>query len=303
MSIDTLRINTTNPCLILFLLDQSGSMNEEFGVNNNMRKADALADAVNETIHNIGLKCISTKGIIRDRFEIEFNLELVTTAPSVVYRINLKDNNILDIGCASGHFYRSLKKRIKKKFYYTGVDPYKIFIDKAKSAWKNENNVKFKIGNIYNLPFKKNSFEISFCSNVFIHLNNVIKPLKEIIRVTKKTVVIRTVLFDVSYKIQCVYNNKWWKDTDVKPEDEFDKNGNPKAFSYFNILSFDYLIRNIKKIHPKAKVKIVKDNYFDKKKISRSIKSEKRPLATKIIGNDQVSGCILQPHYFVIIEK
>ena len=214
-----------------------------------------------------------------------------------------KDNNILDIGCASGHFYRSLKKRIKKKFYYTGVYPYKIFIDKAKSAWKNENNVKFKIGNIYNLPFKKNSFEISFCSNVFIHLKNVIKPLKEIIRVTKKTVVIRTVLFDVSYKIQCVYNNKWWKDTDVKPEDEFDKNGNPKAFSYFNILSFDYLIRNIKKIHPKAKVKIVKDNYFDKKKISRSIKSEKRPLATKIIGNDQVSGCILQPHYFVIIEK
>ncbi len=214
-----------------------------------------------------------------------------------------KDNNILDIGCASGHFYRSLKKRIKKKFYYTGVDPYKIFIDKAKSAWKNENNVKFKIANIYDLPFKKNNFEISFCSNVFIHLNDVIKPLKEIIRVTKKTVVIRTVLFDVSYKIQCVYNNKWWKDTNVKPEDEFDKNGNPKAFSYFNILSFDYLIRNIKKIHPKAKVKIVKDNYFDKKKISRSIKSEKRPLATKIIGNDQVSGCILQPHYFVIIEK
>ena len=30
--------------------------------------------------------------IIRDRFEIEFNLELVTTAPSVVYQINMKDN-------------------------------------------------------------------------------------------------------------------------------------------------------------------------------------------------------------------
>jgi hypothetical protein len=70
MSIDTLRINTTNPCLILFLLDQSGSMAEEFGVNTNMTKADALADAVNETIHNIGLKCISSNGNIRDRFEI-----------------------------------------------------------------------------------------------------------------------------------------------------------------------------------------------------------------------------------------
>lgn len=70
MSIDTLRINTTNPCLILFLLDQSGSMDESFGANMKMSKADALADAVNETMHNIGLKCISTNGVIRDRFEI-----------------------------------------------------------------------------------------------------------------------------------------------------------------------------------------------------------------------------------------
>ena len=35
--------------------------------------------------------------IIRDRFEREFNLELVTTAPSVVYRINLKDNKFIEI--------------------------------------------------------------------------------------------------------------------------------------------------------------------------------------------------------------
>lgn len=70
MSMDTLRINTTNPCLILFLLDQSGSMGERFGANTDIDKADALANAVNETIHNIGLKCISSNGNIKDRFEI-----------------------------------------------------------------------------------------------------------------------------------------------------------------------------------------------------------------------------------------
>ena len=130
-----------------------------------------------------------------------------------------------------------------------------------------------------------------------------IKPLKEIIRVSKKTIIIRTVLFDVSYKIQCVYNNKWWKDTNVKPENEFDSKGNPRAYSFFNILSFDYLTSNIKKISPKSKISIIKDNYFDKKIINKSIKLEKRPLATKIVGDEQVSGCILQPHYFVIIDK
>ena len=63
----------------------------------------------------------------------------------------------------------------------------------------------------------KKEFDIVYCSNVFIHLNDVIKPLREIIRVAKKNVIIRTVLFDVSYKIQLVYNNKWWSDTNVKP--------------------------------------------------------------------------------------
>ncbi len=35
--------------------------------------------------------------IIRDRFELEFNLELVTTAPSVVYKINMNNGSIIDL--------------------------------------------------------------------------------------------------------------------------------------------------------------------------------------------------------------
>ena len=35
--------------------------------------------------------------IIRDRFDLEFNLELVTTAPSVVYKIKMKDGSVVDL--------------------------------------------------------------------------------------------------------------------------------------------------------------------------------------------------------------
>lgn len=35
--------------------------------------------------------------IIRDRFELEFNLDLVTTAPSVVYKINMNDESIIEL--------------------------------------------------------------------------------------------------------------------------------------------------------------------------------------------------------------
>ena len=214
-----------------------------------------------------------------------------------------KDDRILDVGCGCGHFYRSIKKRVKKNFYYTGLDPYQIFLKKGKIAWKKDKNVKFIKGNIYSLPFKKNDFDISFCSNVFIHLNDIKKPLKELIRVSKRYVVLRTVLFEVSYKIQLVYNKKWWSDVDISPINEFDNKGFPRAYSYFNILSFDFLKQNIKKIYPNANIKIIKDNFFKKSNISKSIKNEKRPLATKIIADEQVSGCILQPHYFVIIKK
>ena len=59
------------------------------------------------------------------------------------------------------------KKRVKKNFFYTGTDPYKIFLDKAQIAWKKDPNVNFVKGNIYDLPFEKKEFEISICSNVF----------------------------------------------------------------------------------------------------------------------------------------
>ena len=35
--------------------------------------------------------------IIRDRFDLEFNLELVTTAPSVVYKINMNDGSVVNL--------------------------------------------------------------------------------------------------------------------------------------------------------------------------------------------------------------
>ena len=110
-------------------------------------------------------------------------------------------------------------------------------------------------------------------------------------------------MYDVSYKIQLVYNKNWWNNTNVKAKDEFDNFGNPRAFSYFNILSKDFLIETIKAIYPKAKIKLIKDNFFSKKKISESIVKEKRPLATRIIEGEQFSGCLMQPHYFVIINK
>ena len=172
----------------------------------------------------------------------------------------------------------------------------------AKKAWRHDQNVNFKKGNIYKLPFKKKMFDITFCSNVLLHLPEIKKPLEELLKVTRKKLILRTVVYDVSYKIQLVYNNKWWKYTNVRPIDEFDEKGNPRSFSYFNIHSKDYLISLIKKIAPRAKIKFIKDNKFSAKNILKSRKNEKRPLATNVVNGEQYSGCLMQPHYFIIVS-
>ena len=67
--IRNLTISSTNPCLIIYLLDQSGSMSAKFG-NAEHSKAIELANSINEIIYEIGLKCIGSGGEIKNRFEL-----------------------------------------------------------------------------------------------------------------------------------------------------------------------------------------------------------------------------------------
>lgn len=67
--IRSLTISSTNPCLIIYLLDQSGSMNDKFG-NASHTKAVELANAINDIIYEVGLRCIGNAGELKNRFEI-----------------------------------------------------------------------------------------------------------------------------------------------------------------------------------------------------------------------------------------
>jgi hypothetical protein len=61
-------ITSTSPCLILFLIDQSGSMGDTFG-NASHTKAKEVADAINELLYEVGLRCYSGDEV-KNRFEI-----------------------------------------------------------------------------------------------------------------------------------------------------------------------------------------------------------------------------------------
>ncbi|MFC1931522.1 class I SAM-dependent methyltransferase [Chloroflexota bacterium] len=79
-----------------------------------------------------------------------------------------KGMKVLDIGCGAGHYLRSLRLRIDENIDYTGVDATEYYVELARKAFGDAS--RFLCGDIYNLQFKANSFDIVICNNLLLHL-------------------------------------------------------------------------------------------------------------------------------------
>jgi ubiquinone/menaquinone biosynthesis C-methylase UbiE len=232
-------------------------------------------------------------------------MEVAKAHMKILKKYIKKDDAILDAGCLTGHFYRSFLRKFKNhNLKYTGIDPWALHINEAKKIWSKDKNVNFKKGWIQKLPFKNNSFDISICSNVLTHIPSIEDPIKELLRVTRKIILIRTPIHKISYRIQMVFNSKWFKFTNVHPKDEFDKKGNPRAFEYFDVHSKDYFKSLVKKYEKRARIKFIKDNFYNKKNINLKMENKQKILSTRVNSEgDQVADLLIIPNHFVLIKK
>lgn len=95
---------------------------------------------------------------------------------------SLEPLKILDAGCGEGFTLAKLfELKIGKQL--AGIDYSKVAIGSAKELFPYLNA---KTGNIYNLSYKDNSFDVVICTEVLEHLENPALALKEIERVTSK---------------------------------------------------------------------------------------------------------------------
>ncbi len=62
-------ISRANPSCFLFIIDQSGSMQDPFGSETKKTKATGLADAINRLLQNLVIKCAKSEGI-RDYYHV-----------------------------------------------------------------------------------------------------------------------------------------------------------------------------------------------------------------------------------------
>lgn len=62
-------ISRANPACFVFVVDQSGSMNDQIGGEVPQRKAQVVADAINRLLYELTLKCAKEEGV-RDYFHV-----------------------------------------------------------------------------------------------------------------------------------------------------------------------------------------------------------------------------------------
>lgn len=125
-----------------------------------------------------------------------------------------KGSRILEIGCGGGGFISSIKY-YRPDVKCQGIDIGKSAIRYAKN---NFSDVKFQIGNIYDLKFPNNYFDAILIEDVLEHLDNPSKALSEIYRVLRHNGIFQAYIpiEGEKYTLQNVFNK-----LGMKFKDEF----------------------------------------------------------------------------------
>ena len=210
-----------------------------------------------------------------------------------------KRMKVLDVGCGAGHYLRSIRLRIDEDIDYTGVDATEYYVNLARTAFADA--ARFLRGDIYNLPFEDNSFDIVICNNLILHLPPPpIKPVSELVRTSSKYIVVRTVFAERNYIIKEVRSSYGEKQgLSIRDGNLIDSKGEPLAYNYFNMYTEKYFRDIVADINEKIDMKIVPDDNwssFDNTAVAGKT-------ATKVISGKQVSGNLLLDWRFLVLSQ
>jgi len=138
--------------------------------------------------------------------------EVRTAENSAAYLLpklqSMKESNphltLLDVGAGSGTISVSFAKLIPDG-HVTGVDLNPNILPRARAVAEmaGVKNIEFQQGNVYKLPFADETFDVTFCHQVLIHIGTPWDALREMLRVTKRGGIVAAREGD--YETECVW--------------------------------------------------------------------------------------------------
>ncbi|KAF2112714.1 methylase [Lophiotrema nucula] len=120
----------------------------------------------------------------------------------------MKESNphltLLDVGAGSGTISVSFAKLIPDG-HVTGVDLNPNILPRARAVAERDGvkNIEFQQGSVYKLPFADETFDVTFCHQVLIHIGTPWDALREMLRVTKRGGIVAAREGD--YETECVW--------------------------------------------------------------------------------------------------
>ena len=97
-------------------------------------------------------------------------------------------STVLDVGCGVGHWSMLLAAVMPEHVRVTGIDREQSWVEEARrraSARGLEHRFSYQKGDAQRLPFPDDSFDLTTCQTVLIHLRDPAATIAEMLRVTK----------------------------------------------------------------------------------------------------------------------
>lgn len=236
--------------------------------------------------------------------------ESTKAAASIALRNAPDATTFLDAGCSSGHLLRSLLAAGLPVRHYVGIDLDEPAIESAQAIWGSQDSVDttFSVSSVSSIPLGDSSVDVAISLNVLEHMRSLRPTLDELMRVTRRLVILRTSIWHHTYIIQEVRNAAQWSGDNTTyaelpaPAEELSIDGDPRNFVYQNMWGQDYLSAQVQQIDAGARLVIRPDTMYSSEELQRDASSTGLPNAAQVINGQQVVGPLILPHCWVLIR-